>query len=439
MTTYFYETIALAQSLAFNGQTDTLVFSNPPSTAASTRVTFNAATATSQASLTMLDTADNHVVIFGLGLENLHSPLYPDGSVLAVAGPGGAELFGGSLGDGLFGITGADTLHGGGGNDVLQGGQGADVLEGGAGSDRFLIAEGDSPAAVGQMDTVIDWSSADSLGFSFQNGQNQQVRTPFANASNYAETTAASFSTALTAANAQIAGGVVEYVSVQVGSDVIVFADTHGDHGSAEDAVILRGQTLANIDFSNIVATVVAPHSTVGAPTSPPPPVSPPPPPISSPPAQPGVTVSLNGDLDLTQLPRLLDAAGFPTISSTSISVVGPLGAITLTGSGFTIDDDGDLIGGTLTGIDLNIPGDVLGAISGGLVGHITGLSVPVANFLDAAEQGPPPCSPPACTAATTRSSSLPARASSTAMPAPTRSRARAGQPSCSGMRATTI
>ena len=272
MSTYFFESITAAQALAFNGQTDTLVFSTPAATGANTRVTFNPATATSQASLTMLDVTTGHVVVFGVGLEHLHFPVYPNGSALGISGPAGGEFFDSPLGDGNFGLAGPDTLHGLGGDDVLQGGQGVDVLEGGAGSDLFLIS-----AAAGRMDTVIDWSSADRLSFVFGGGS---LLTPAGTALNYVETTAGSFSAALATANAQIVGGVVEYVSVQVGSDVIVFADSNGDHGAADDAVILRSQTLASIDASNIIFGVVAPHATVGLPTSPPP-ISPTPPVIA--------------------------------------------------------------------------------------------------------------------------------------------------------------
>ena len=56
----------------------------------------------------------------------------------------------------------------------------------------------------------------------------------------------------MTLANSQIAGGVVDYVVIQVGSDVVVFCDTAGNNGSAEDAVVLVGRTLADIGAGNI-------------------------------------------------------------------------------------------------------------------------------------------------------------------------------------------
>ena len=42
-------------------------------------------------------------------------------------------------------------------------------------------------------------------------------------------------------------------VAVQVGSDVIVFADNGNDNGGFDDAVILVGRTLADISGANIL------------------------------------------------------------------------------------------------------------------------------------------------------------------------------------------
>jgi Ca2+-binding RTX toxin-like protein len=383
VSTFFFETITAGQALAFNGQTDTLLFSNPATTGASLRVTYNPATATSQTSLTMMDVT-GHLVVFGVGLEN---PTFTvNGTALGVSIPGGEEIIASPRDDGIFGLGGADTLHGLGGDDVLQGGGGVDVLEGGAGADLFLIAPGDSPAATGQLDTVIDWSSADRLSFPFQNGQ---ILTPAGNASNYVETAAGSFSAALTAANAQIAGGVVEYVAVQVGSDVIVFADDQGDHGAADDAVTLRGRTLADIGASNITFETIAPHAIVSLPSSPPPPISPPPtspppispppPPVSPPPPGAGVTATISGSIDAVHLQDILGV----DIVSTSPSLLVLQGggvSLTLRGFGFTFDADEQLTGGTVTSIDF---GDPIGPGSTIIThGHIDGLSMPVATLV---------------------------------------------------------
>jgi Ca2+-binding RTX toxin-like protein len=371
VSTYFFETITSAQALAFNGQVDTLVFSNPRSTGASVRVTFNPASDNGPASLTVWDLSGGRIVVFGTGLEALRSPVFPDGSALGVATPAGSQITDGPLGDGTFGLPGPDTLHGLGGDDVLQGGQGPDVLDGGAGSDQFLFAPLDSPAVAGQMDRIIDWSSDDHLAFAFQGGL---VSTPMGSALNYVETTAASFSAALTAANALIAGGNTEYVSVQVGSDVIVFADTNGDHGVAEDAVTLVGRTLADISAQNIIPGAVAPHSNflppppvspppvspppVSPPPVSPPPVSPPPPPPPPPPPGQGVTETIGGggDINATQLSNLLNH-GVVTASSTLLSLQDGGSGLLLKGAGLTYDAAGDITGGTFTGMDFHLAG----------------------------------------------------------------------------------
>jgi len=77
-----------------------------------------------------------------------------------------------------------------------------------------------------------------------------------ATAANFATDTAVDFQTAVADANAKMAAG-ADFVAVQVGADVIVFADEAGDHGEpaahhVESAVLLVGKTLAGIDFSAI-------------------------------------------------------------------------------------------------------------------------------------------------------------------------------------------
>jgi hypothetical protein len=64
------------------------------------------------------------------------------------------------------------------------------------------------------------------------------------------ESTQADFAAALSFANGQIAAG-RNYVSVQVGADVIVFADSAGNDGTADSAVILVGRTLSDIAFND--------------------------------------------------------------------------------------------------------------------------------------------------------------------------------------------
>src|SRR4051812_1953244 len=45
----------------------------------------------------------------------------------------------------------------------------------------------------------------------------------------------------------------VNFVAVQVGADVVVFADSAGNNGTADDAITLVGKTLADIQGANII------------------------------------------------------------------------------------------------------------------------------------------------------------------------------------------
>lgn len=138
------------------------------------------------------------------------------------------------------GGKGADTLDGGAGDDTVSGGDGADVLTGGPGVDVFKI-DGSAKTLAG-LDKVMDFTHAeDRLVFD---------DAPAATAGNFVTDTAADFKTALTDANAKMAAG-ADFVAVQVGADVIVFADEVGDH-HVESAVLLVGKTLADIGAGDI-------------------------------------------------------------------------------------------------------------------------------------------------------------------------------------------
>ena len=374
MATYFFETITPAAALSFNGASDALVFTNASETAASQRLIFNAG-----GTITMLSSASGRSVTFGPGLAGAAQITFPDSSQMLVGSSSADVLTGGAGRDGLFGGLGADTLSGGAGDDALQGGPGADMLTGGAGRDLFVFAGGESPASAGQMDIITDWQSSDGLTF---------FGPPTA-AGSYVETTTIDFASAAAFANAQIAGGTVEYVAMQVGGDVIVFADSHGDHGVAEDAVVLAGRTLADIDASNFVTTAifsaVAATAVAAANTSATA--------IAVPTAatasrahrllpQPlgtALTAVIGGVPDVSQLANLLDN-GVATFSSTLLSLQGSGSSMSLSGFGFTIDADENLTGGTLTGIDFNI--------AGGPHAHITGLSTPLLTLADLLDQG---------------------------------------------------
>jgi Ca2+-binding RTX toxin-like protein len=145
----------------------------------------------------------------------------------------------------VSGGAGSETINGGDGNDTISGGHGTDFLRGGNGNDLFTFASGDSGVTAGSLDQILDWQNTDALHFG--------GLAAATDGTTYIELTASSYDAALTLANTQITAGTVEYVVVQVGGDVVVFADTAGNHGTAEDAVTLVGRTLADISAANVV------------------------------------------------------------------------------------------------------------------------------------------------------------------------------------------
>lgn len=159
---------------------------------------------------------------------------------------------GGAGNDAISSGEGADSLVGGSGADTLDGFGGADTVAGGAGADQFQFYAGDSSFGSGMFDTIIDWTGNEDHLY-FDTGEDVPIGA--GSAANYAETSVASYAAALTAANGQIAGGVVNYVSVQVGADVYVFADSANNNGAADSVVLLVGRTLNDIAFGNFDAT----------------------------------------------------------------------------------------------------------------------------------------------------------------------------------------
>jgi Ca2+-binding RTX toxin-like protein len=119
-------------------------------------------------------------------------------------------------------------------------------MRGGAGGDAFYIERGDSGVTPGSLDQILDWDSTDSLDF-------RGLPTAMDGA-NYLEVSASSYDAALASANTYIAGGAFDYVAVQVGSDVVVFADNNNDDGTADDAVVLVGRTLDDLSATAIPA-----------------------------------------------------------------------------------------------------------------------------------------------------------------------------------------
>ena len=158
-------------------------------------------------------------------------------------GRGGDSLTGAAGGDRLFGDLGNDTQAGGAGVDTLVGGPGSDLLVGGPGADVFAVG-GPHPDGAPGLDRIVD----------FTHGEDRIVfgRDDVATAANFATGSAADFASALALANGKIAGGAADFVAVKVGADVIVFADSHHDDGTADAAVVLVGRSLADIGFGDI-------------------------------------------------------------------------------------------------------------------------------------------------------------------------------------------
>src|SRR4051794_7890396 len=94
MATYFFETITAAQALGYTAATDTLVFSNPTSSGSKMTVLYNAATATSAASITLIDNTTGRAVTFGGGIAGEGDA----GTTGAIVFPDGSNLFVGTAG-----------------------------------------------------------------------------------------------------------------------------------------------------------------------------------------------------------------------------------------------------------------------------------------------------------------------------------------------------
>lgn len=172
--------------------------------------------------------------------EHSHRPARPPGHAEpddddVVVTPG-ESLAGTADPDVLQGGDGADTLSGGEGADALTGGAGADSLEGGAGADEFVI-QGSADTAEG-LDHVADFTGGEDT-LVFLDGQ-------AATAENLVTAEAADYAAAQAAALAAMEAGAA-YVAVQVGLDVIVFADIDGAPATLDVAVVLVGKTATDL------------------------------------------------------------------------------------------------------------------------------------------------------------------------------------------------
>lgn len=155
---------------------------------------------------------------------------------------------GGAGNDGINGSDGSDSITGGSGNDTIDGWAGADTVAGGSGVDTFEFFSGEAFTNLSTLDQIIDWSVEDRLFFG---DVDIDSPIPAGTPATYVEGIRADYASALAFANAQIGGGTVDYVAVEVGGDVFVFCDSVYDGGVADSAVKLVGRTLADISFSN--------------------------------------------------------------------------------------------------------------------------------------------------------------------------------------------
>lgn len=193
---------------------------------------------------TVIASGGSDVILFGDGNDI--------GGILGAGSATDSGLIDGGAGDDeIDGGAGRDQLFGGTGNDTLDGWGGADTLSGGSGADVFQFFLGEAFTVQSQLDRIVDWNGAED-GFDFEDGD-AGIAIGAGTAFNYFETTAADYNAALTLANSRIAGGQINYVAVQVGGDVFVFADTGHNNGVADSAVMLVGRTLSDIGFANFL------------------------------------------------------------------------------------------------------------------------------------------------------------------------------------------
>jgi Ca2+-binding RTX toxin-like protein len=191
------------------------------------------------------DTIDAHAhVAGGAGAAARHEII--DGGagndVLIASNPGAAG-------------NGGDSINGGDGADTIISGTGKDVIFGGSGADKFVFngnATVTSDYTLGSQDQIKDWESQDHLHF-----QNSGVDMAAGTGTNYKEESGGiitDYASAQTVVGADFAVG-YKYVAVQVAGDVVVFADTNasGTLNAGDDAVVLVGRSLSDIDSVNIV------------------------------------------------------------------------------------------------------------------------------------------------------------------------------------------
>jgi Ca2+-binding RTX toxin-like protein len=180
--------------------------------------------------------------IVGVGSETIYGG---QGSDRITGGPGDGHLNGNLGDDSLQGGVGADTLIGEGGRDLLTGGGGADVLVFEAGAST-LTADG--------ADIVTDWDAADRIRLPLTGGYTEIAPAPVNPDPYYGgggPGTPYTFATALAAAQeAVLMNGDLRVVAVEVGADVVVYADADGQPG-LDLAIVLTGTSLEEINGLN--------------------------------------------------------------------------------------------------------------------------------------------------------------------------------------------
>jgi len=303
---YDFSTITAAQALAFNASADML--STPLGDSITDFLVFYDDAA---GTVRLTDTDSGRAVVFGSGIYKA-----------LVFGAGGQAMHLGSPGADL--VTFATVNFGGAGADTIEG---CSAAFGGPGADVF-----DSDVH-NHIDQIRDWEAGDSLFMSSV--------TP--SAANYVESTAADHTAATSFANQQIAAGKA-YVVVAVGPDLYVYADDaaipgfSGFPGTVSSTQIV-GRGLNDISLSNFRGGADPTLST-------------PPPPVGV----PGASGTVFGNMDTVHLSSFLGAP-ITASSPTGFALGGGLGlSLSISGTGFTYDANGQLTGGSVTTLFATIP-----------------------------------------------------------------------------------
>jgi Ca2+-binding RTX toxin-like protein len=195
---------------------------------------------------------------WGIGNKGDDTITASGGADVILGGQGNDLLIGGSGGDLLNGNLGDDTIRGGTGADTISGEGGRDVLSGGGGADLFTFRTGDSDVTEAGADRISDWTHLDHIQLPVLGGFMGYAPAPGGGTSDpygYGDsgTTTYDYATALAGANAAFqSNGSVHIYAAQVGSDVVIYADTDNNH-AADMSVILVGASLSSLDASNYI------------------------------------------------------------------------------------------------------------------------------------------------------------------------------------------